>query len=96
MDTTPPPRQYNRVAEWLFDKRADTFQPIDQDYDGDLDSQNEMMVDPEEFVTEQPEDEKGDVAIISPDQLGNDVDIDMVDKPRADNCMFISAVFLFA
>lgn len=54
-------------------------------FNGDLESPNDMMVDPEDFVTEQPEDEKVDVAIINPDQLGNDVDIDMADKPRADN-----------
>lgn len=43
-----------------------------------------MMVDSDEFVTEQAEDEKSDIAIINPDQLGNDVD--MTDKIRADDC----------
>jgi len=42
-----------------------------------------MMVDSDEFVTEQADSEKNDVAIINPDQLGND--IDMTDKPRADD-----------
>jgi len=52
-------------------------------YNGDLESPNDMMVDSDDFVAEQAENEKNDVAIINPDQLGSDVD--MADKPRADD-----------
>jgi hypothetical protein len=83
MDPPPlPPDSLN--DSYLAHPGADEYSPIDQNYDGDLESPNDMMVDPDDFVTEQPENEKNDVAIINPDLLGNDVD--MVDKPRADNC----------
>ena len=50
----------------------------------DMEPSNEMLVDPEDFVTEQPEAEKDEVAIITPEALENDVD--MPDRIRADDC----------
>jgi len=55
-----------------------------QAYEADLESPNDMLVDPDEYVTEQPDNEKDDVAIINPDQLGSDVE--MQDKLQADDC----------
>jgi hypothetical protein len=52
-----------------------------------MESPNDMMVDPAEYVDQEDLDEKDDVAIINPDQLGSDGDLP--DKPRADNCTFI-------
>jgi hypothetical protein len=49
-----------------------------------MDSSNEMLVDPDDYVTEQPETEKDEVAIINPEQL--DADVDMPDRIRADDC----------
>jgi ubiquitin carboxyl-terminal hydrolase 7 len=43
-----------------------------------------MMVDPAEYVDQEDLDEKDEVAIINPDQLDEEVS----EKPRADNCMF--------
>jgi hypothetical protein len=43
-----------------------------------------MMVDPAEFVDQEDLEEKDDVAIINPDQLDGEI----ADKPRADNCTF--------
>jgi hypothetical protein len=63
---------------------ANSLPADDQSYDADLESTNDLtMVDPDDFVTEQSENEKNDVAIINPDTLGNDVDME---KPRADDC----------
>jgi ubiquitin carboxyl-terminal hydrolase 7 len=84
-----------KIDNW-FEQLTDLGAPLIQPYDGDLESPNDMMVDPEDFVTEQPEDEKVDVAIINPDQLGNDVDIDMAEKLRADNCALIPSALLSA
>lgn len=56
----------------------------EQPYDGDIESPNDMMVDPAEYVDQEDLDEKDDVAIINPDQL----DGELADKPRADNCTF--------
>lgn len=56
-----------------------------QAYDAEMESPNDMLVDPDEYVTEQTENEKDDVAIINPDTL--DSDIEMPDKPRADDCV---------
>lgn len=53
-------------------------------YDADMEASNEMLVDPDDYVTEQPETEKDEVAIINPEQLENDVD--MPDRVRADDC----------
>ena len=53
-------------------------------YDGDIESPNDMMVDPAEYVDQEDLDEKDDVAIINPDQLGSDGDLP--EKPRADDC----------
>ena len=53
-------------------------------YDADILSPNDMLVDPDEYVVEPPENEKDDVAIINPDQLGSDVELP--DLPRADDC----------
>lgn len=51
-----------------------------QSYDPELESPNDMIIDPEEFVVE-PEVERDDVAIINPDQ-----DADSSGVPRADDC----------
>ena len=54
-----------------------------------MDPSNEMLVDPDDYVTEQPETEKDEVAIIAPEQLENDVD--MPDRARADDCKLLSS-----
>lgn len=84
MDSPPPSPPRNSVHTNSFDGSADIIYSLYQSYNGGLESPNEMMVDSDEFVTEQAEDEKSDIAIINPDQLGNDVD--MTDKIRADDC----------
>ena len=43
-----------------------------------------MMVDPADYVDPEELDEKDDVAIINPDQLGENRDLP--EKPRADDC----------
>lgn len=58
-----------------------------QHYDGDIESPNDMMVDPADYVDPEELDEKDDVAIINPDQLGENGDLP--EKPRADDCTFI-------
>lgn len=63
---------------------AEYFSPRTQAYDADMESPNDLLVDPDDYVTEQPESEKDEVAIINPEQLDNDVD--MSDRPRADDC----------
>lgn len=68
--------------QFAFDFETD--EPKFQPYNGELESQNEMVVDHDDFGTEQSENEKNDVAIINPDHLGSDTD--MSDKPRADDC----------
>jgi hypothetical protein len=64
----------------------------EQIYNAEMESPNDMIMDQDEYVTEQPENEKDedDVALINPDQLGSDVDL--LEKPRADDCMS-SAIF---
>lgn len=59
-----------------------------QAYDADMEPSNEMLVDPDDYVTEQPESEKDEVAIINPEQLDNDMD--MPDRIRADDCAYSS------
>jgi hypothetical protein len=53
-----------------------------------MESPNGMMVDPAEYVDQEELDEKDDVAIIHPDQLGSDSSVP--EKPRADSCMLIN------
>ena len=81
---TPSFDEGNRlvVQVWVEKHFADLNSLSLQPYDGDLESPNDMMVDPEDFAAEKSE----DVAIINPEQLSNDVDIDMEEKLRADNC----------
>ena len=56
----------------------------DQNVDAEIHSPNEMMVDPDDYVVELPQNEKDDVAIINPDHLdGMD---DVAALPRADDC----------
>jgi len=52
-------------------------------YDPEVESPNGMLVDADEYI--EPENEKDDVAVISPD------DGDMPGLPRADDCMPISS-----
>jgi hypothetical protein len=96
MDSPPssPENPYFAQLEAVVDGLATNSLFFDgQDYDADLESPNDMMVDPEEFVPEQPESEKDNVAIIDPDHLGNDTE--MADKPRADDCMSTTCDPLF-
>jgi hypothetical protein len=87
MDNPSPPSPHSSVHTSSFDGNADIIYSLHQSYNGDLESPNDMMVDSDDFVTEQAENEKNDVAIINPDQLGSDVE--MADKPRADDCAYI-------
>jgi hypothetical protein len=66
-------------------KRAEYSSTLPQAYDADMEPSSEMLVDPDDYVTEQPENEKDEVAIINPEQLQNDVD--MPDRIRADDCV---------
>lgn len=56
---------------------------IFQGFDG-VDSPNDMMVEPDEFLVE-AEDEKDDIAIINPDQLDGSIET-LPKRPRADDC----------
>jgi hypothetical protein len=49
-----------------------------QSFDADIQSPNDMIIDPDEYVVEQPENEKEDIAIINPDEPV---------QPPADDCM---------
>lgn len=61
-----------------------SYTDFEQTMDAEIHSPNEMMVDPDDYVVELPQNEKDDVAIINPDQLdGMD---DVVTRPRADDC----------
>jgi hypothetical protein len=52
----------------------------DQSYNGDLESQNDMLVDSDDFLNDaEGEKDEADVAIINPDEA----------LPRADDCMNI-------
>lgn len=66
-------------------KRAEYASLLPQTYDTDMEPSSEMLVDPADYVTERPENEKDEVAIINPEQLENDVD--MPDRIRADDCV---------
>jgi sugar lactone lactonase YvrE len=59
----------------------------DQAFDGETLSPTGMQVDGDEYVVEPPESENDDVAIINPDDDGEQ----LVALPTADNCM--SSVF---
>ena len=82
--------------EWEFvpsPRSSDSnYSYTQQHYDGDMESPNDMMVDPAEYVDQEELDEKDDVAIINPDQLGSDGDLP--EKPRADNCTLIQSYIL--
>lgn len=56
----------------------------DQNSDAEIHSPNEMMVDPDDYVVELPQNEKDDIAIINPDQLDGMDEIAAL--PRADDC----------
>ncbi len=64
-----------------YDEDTDYVAPKVQTYDGDMESPNDMIVDPDDYVGQEDLDEKDDVAIINPD------DADLVDRPRADDSM---------
>ena len=53
-------------------------------YDADLEPSSEMLVDPDDYVTDQHENVKDEVAIINPEQLDNDMD--MPGRICADAC----------
>lgn len=65
------------------DDNSDYYSYSWQSYDPEIESPNDMIVDPDEFVVE-PESERDDVAIINPDQDG-----DQAGLPRADDCMYL-------
>ena len=67
----------------MDDDNSDYLSYSGQSYDPEIESPNDMIVDPDDFVVE-PENEKDDVAIINPDQDG-----DLAGLPRADDCMSI-------
>lgn len=74
-------------VDWIYAYDADKRILMWQNFDG-VQSPNGMLVDPDEFVVEPPEDEKDDIAIIDPDQLNNGVET-VPKRPRADDCRFI-------
>jgi hypothetical protein len=61
---------------------SDEYYCSPQSFDGDIESPSDMMVDPDDYIGQDDLSEKDDVAIINPDQLGNDVE-----RIRADDCM---------
>jgi hypothetical protein len=64
----------------------------DQSLDSETQSQNDMLIDPDEFVIGPPESEKDDLAVINPDELSND-DVDqMPGLPLADDCSFFAII----
>jgi hypothetical protein len=73
------PHQINRAKYSSLGPKA---------YDADMEPSSEMLVDPDDYVTEQPENDKDEVAIINPEQLDND--LDMPDRIRADDCAYSS------
>jgi hypothetical protein len=77
--------------EWEFVPRPrhydSNYSYHQQHYDGDMEPPNDMMVDPAEYVEQEDLEEKDDVAIINPDQLGSDGDLP--EKLRADDCTSI-------
>lgn len=77
----------------MLETGSNSFFPDQQPIIAETETHGDMMVDPDEFVTEQAENEKDEVAIINPDHLGSDTE--MVDRPRADDCMFIIFDSLF-
>jgi len=63
---------------------ADCYQSLDSE----IQSPNDMLVDPDEHVIGPPESEKDNLAVINPDELNNDeVDL-MPGLPLADDCQF--------
>lgn len=88
----PPVRNLNTPSAVLNDAHdlvmawhyADSGFLETQSFDADIQSPNDMLIDPDEYVIEAPE-EKDNVTIINPDQLDNDGDLR--NTLRADDCM---------
>jgi ubiquitin carboxyl-terminal hydrolase 7 len=57
-----------------------------QSLDSEIHSPNDMLVDPDEYIVEAPESERGDVAIIGPEQLNGQNVEQLPELPTADDC----------
>ncbi len=84
----PPQRDTNQLfqAGMMHLYMADLI-ISDQSLDSEIQSPNDMLVDPDEYVVEPPENEKDDLAVINPDDLSNDNYDQLPSLPMADDCM---------